>query len=130
MERLTGAALLQYANENTSVPTNEVIEGAGYYKERSGQVSLNRTEFFKAMLEAKGVQVGSEPLPEPKRRQNVLKASSRGVVPISGLYTSRIGVEGGDYVHVSHSVSPSGRDQLIIELVEEEDTAPASVCGI
>ena len=130
MERLTGAALLQYADDNKHRPTNEVIEGAGYYKERSGQISLNRTEFFKTMLEAKGVQVGSEPLPEPKRRQNVLKASSRGVVPISGLYTSKIGVVGGDYVQVSHSVSPSGRDQLILELADEPDQAPASICGI
>ena len=125
MERLTGAALLEYANENTNLPTNDVIEGAGYYKERSGQVSLNRTEFFKAMLEAKGVQVGSEKLPEPKRRQNVLKASSRGVVPISGLYTSKIGVEGGDYVHVSHGFSESGQPRLIIELAEDPDTPVA-----
>ena len=127
MERKVGAELVEFARSRQGQPMSDVILEAGYYKERNGKTTLNRTEFFKAMMEAQGIQVGSEPLAQPRRRQNMLKASARGVVPLSALYTSKIDIEPGDYVRVSYD---SEDECLIIQKHEEpEDVAP-SVCSV
>ena len=128
MERLTGEALLQRAKEMQGEPMPRVMEQCGYWKEKpDGKIQLNRTEFFQAMMAAQGIIMGDQTLSQPKQRRGVVKATTRGVVPLSGLYTNKIGVEAGDYVKITH-YKDDYKNQLIIELNEdEEDTAPASV---
>jgi len=134
MERLTGEALLQCAKEMQGEPMPRVMEQSGYWKEKpDGKIQLNRTEFFQAMMAAQGIIMGNQPLPSssPKQRRGVVKATTRGVVPLSGLYTNKIGVEAGDYVKITH-YQDDYKNQLIIELNEEEEEEEGMpvVCGI
>ena len=132
MERLTGEALLQCAKEMQGEPMPKVIKECGYWIEKpDGKIQLNRTEFFQAMMGAQGIIVGEQSLPSPKQRRGVVKATTRGVVPLSYLYTNKIGVEAGDYVKITH-YQDDYKNQLIIELNEEEaeDTAPAVICPV
>ena len=59
MARLTGQELLEYAQANEGLPLDDLVKGAGYYREIIGEgdevkVQLNRQPFWKALAVAQG----------------------------------------------------------------------------
>ena len=100
--KLTGAELLQYAQENAGLDMHTMIEGAGYSTIRNGRVGLKKTEFFTALSAAQGITLGETHSPGTSNRQPnfQVKASSRGVIPLSSCYASMINVQPGEYVRI------------------------------
>jgi hypothetical protein len=58
IKRLTGKELLDKKHSLASLPTPKVAKVCGYYSTtESGQVRVNLTEFYHAVLEAKNISV-------------------------------------------------------------------------
>ena len=57
-ERLVGDELLAFIRGNESMTKQEQCNGAGYIKTlKDGSIGCNYTDFFEALLEAKGVDL-------------------------------------------------------------------------
>ena len=89
---------------------------AGYTKERNGQISYLKTAFYKAISEGQGVVLAKTPYKPPTRKLNyMVKASNRGVIPLSQCYASKVGIGPGDYCKVEIE-----DDLLILTRVKED----------
>ena len=102
MAKLTGDALLEFVRSKDGTDRDVVIKGAGYCVMRGGRESLQRTQFFQALCAAQGTSLGNI-LPKPGKGRAPtyeLKVGTNGQVPVSGAYTSQIGVKPGDILKV------------------------------
>lgn len=102
-KRLTGPALLKVATELKGKAVSEVMEKAGYFTLREGKKTFNRQAYFGALSEANGYSyvddvssgggVGREPT-------FTLKVGTKCLIPVSGCYGRKLGLEQGDHVQV------------------------------
>ena len=117
--KLTGEALLAYVQENSGLDMATMIEGAGYSAMRNGKPGLKKTEFFKELSAAQGITIGETHSQNPSTRQPnfLVKASSRGVIPLSGCYANMLDVQPGEYVKIEQE-----DDVLILSKYREEST--------
>ena len=102
MAKLSGQELVDYVAANPGLDMPTMLTNAGYAAIRNGKTSLKKTEFFTALSAAQGLTIGETHAPGTGHRQPSfqVKASSRGVIPLSSCYAEMIDVQPGEYVKV------------------------------
>ena len=102
MAKLSGQELVDYVAANPGLDMPTMLTNAGYVAIRNGKASLKKTEFFTALSAAQGLTIGETHAPGTGHRQPSfqVKASSRGVIPLSSCYAEMIDVQPGEYVKV------------------------------
>ena len=96
---LTGKALLQKVKESTHLPRRETAKVCGYYStSKEGQIRVNLTDFYDAVLAAKGVPLDSSSSKDGRGREPTFKVSvhKNGQIVIGSTYTEQMGLEPGD----------------------------------
>jgi hypothetical protein len=96
---LTGKALLQKVKELSHLPRRETAKRCGYYTEtKDGQTRVNLTDFYDAVLGAKGVPLDPEGAKDGRGREPTYRVSvhANGQIVIGATYTKEMGLKQGD----------------------------------
>lgn len=96
---LTGKALLQKVKELSHLPRRETAKQCGYYTEtKNGQTRVNLTDFYDAVLAAKGVPLDPEGSKDGRGREPTYRVSvhKNGQIVIGATYTQAMGLRAGD----------------------------------
>ena len=96
---LTGKALLQRVKELSNKPRRETAKLCGYYtKTKSGHERVNLTDFYDAVLAAKGVPLDTERVKDGRGREATYRVSvhKNGQIVIGSTYTQEMGLVSGD----------------------------------
>jgi AbrB family looped-hinge helix DNA binding protein len=95
---LTGKALLQKVKELSNLPKRETAKHCGYYSSKNGQVRVNLTGFYDAVLTAKGVPLDPEGSRDGRGREPTYKVTvhKNGQIVIGSTYTKEMGLAEGD----------------------------------
>lgn len=96
---LTGKALLQKVKELTNVPRRETAKLCGYYTtSKNGQIRVNLTDFYDAVLAAKGVPLDPDGSKDGRGREPTYRVSvhKNGQIVIGSTYTEQMGLKPGD----------------------------------
>lgn len=99
IERLTGKALLQKVKELSHKPRRETAKLCGYYSMgNNNQVRVNLTDFYDAVLTAKGVPLDPERTKDGRGREATFRVSvhKNGQIVIGSSYTQKMGLQPGD----------------------------------
>ena len=90
---LTGKALLQKVKELSHKPRRETAKDCGYYSvTKDGQVRVNLTEFYDAVLGAKGVPLEPGTAKDGRGREPTYRVSvhKNGQIVIGSTYTQEV----------------------------------------
>lgn len=96
---LTGKALLQKVKELSHLPRRETAKKCGYYStSKGGQIRVNLTDFYDAVLAAKGVPLDPEGTKDGRGREPTYRVSvhKNGQIVIGSTYTNAMGLKSGD----------------------------------
>ena len=96
---LTGKALLQKVKELSHLPRRETAKRCGYYTTtKDNQTRVNLTDFYDAVLAAKGVPLDAEGTKDGRGREPTYKVSvhKNGQIVIGSTYTQAMGLKEGD----------------------------------
>jgi AbrB family looped-hinge helix DNA binding protein len=96
---LTGKALLQKVKELSNLPRRETARHCGYYSmAKTGQVRVNLTDFYDAVLAAKGVPLEPGGSRDGRGREPTYKVTvhKNGQIVIGATYTKEMGLTEGD----------------------------------
>ncbi|MGB7445236.1 MAG: AbrB family transcriptional regulator [Coleofasciculaceae cyanobacterium] len=96
---LTGKALLQKVKELSHLPRRETAKRCGYYTTtKSDQTRVNLTDFYDAVLAAKGVPLDPEGTKDGRGREPTYRVSvhKNGQIVIGSTYTQAMGLQPGD----------------------------------
>ncbi|AOW99251.1 AbrB family transcriptional regulator [Moorena producens PAL-8-15-08-1] len=96
---LTGKALLQKVKELSHLPRRETAKRCGYYTiTKTDQTRVNLTDFYDAVLGAKGVPLDPEGTKDGRGREPTYRVSvhKNGQIVIGSTYTQSMGLEPGD----------------------------------
>lgn len=96
---LTGKALLQKVKELSHLPRRETAKQCGYYTEtKTGQTRVNLTDFYDAVLGARGVPLDPEGTKDGRGREPTYRVSvhKNGQIVIGTTYTEAMGLKAGD----------------------------------
>lgn len=96
---LTGKALLQKVKELSHLPRRETAKRCGYFtKTKNDQIRVNLTDFYDAVLAAKGVPLDPEGVKDGRGREPTYKVSvhKNGQIVIGSTYTQEMGLKPGD----------------------------------
>lgn len=96
---LTGKALLQKVDELVNVPRRETAKRCGYYTvTKNSQTRVNLTDFYRAVLAAKGVLLSPEGSKDGRGREPTYRVSvhQNGQIVIGAAYTKAMGLKPGD----------------------------------
>jgi AbrB family looped-hinge helix DNA binding protein len=96
---LTGKALLQKVKELASSPRRETAKRCGYYSiTKDGQTRVNLTDFYDAVLAAKGVPLDPSGTKDGRGREPTFRVSvhKNGQIVIGATYTEQMGLKPGD----------------------------------
>ncbi|NBD33801.1 MAG: AbrB family transcriptional regulator [Cyanobacteria bacterium] len=96
---LKGRALLQKVKELSHLPRRETAKECGYYNiTKTGQTRVNLTEFYDAVLEAKGVPLDPDGGKDGRGREPTYKVSvhKNGQIVIGSTYTQAMGLQPGE----------------------------------
>ncbi|AOY80004.1 AbrB family transcriptional regulator [Moorena producens JHB] len=96
---LTGKALLQKVKELSHLPRRETAKRCGYYTiTKADQTRVNLTDFYDAVLGAKGVPLDPEGTKDGRGREPTYRVSvhKNGQIVIGSTYTHAMGLEAGD----------------------------------
>lgn len=121
---LTGKALLQKVKELSHLPRRETAKRCGYYTvTKNSQTRVNLTDFYDALLVAKGLPLDPEGSKDGRGREPTYRVSvhKNGQIVIGAAYTQAMGLKPGDefeiklgYKHIrliqldSHSSDDNG----------------------
>lgn len=102
-EQLVGKALLKKVKElNKTTPDatrREIARLCGYSKmTKKGEPRINVAEFYEALLEAKGLNIGSGESSQRRGREATFKVGvhKNGQILIGASYTKNMGLQPGD----------------------------------
>jgi bifunctional DNA-binding transcriptional regulator/antitoxin component of YhaV-PrlF toxin-antitoxin module len=98
-EPLTGKELLKKVKELSKMPRRETAKRCGYFSDvKNGQVRVNLTAFYDAVLEAKGVPLDPERTKDGRGREATFRVSvhKNGQIVIGSSYTTKMGLQPGD----------------------------------
>lgn len=102
-EQLVGKALLKKVKElNSTSPESsrrELARLCGYSKTtKKGEQRINVAEFYEALLEAKGLNIGSDEQTKRRGREATFKVGvhKNGQILIGAGYTKNMGLQPGD----------------------------------
>ncbi|KOR36091.1 MULTISPECIES: AbrB family transcriptional regulator [Planktothricoides] len=96
---LTGKALLQKVKELSHLPRRETAKRCGYYTTtKGGQTRVNLTDFYDAVLGAKGVALDPEGAKDGRGREPTYRVSvhKNGQIVIGSTYTAAMNLKPGD----------------------------------
>jgi bifunctional DNA-binding transcriptional regulator/antitoxin component of YhaV-PrlF toxin-antitoxin module len=96
---LTGKALLQKVKELSHLPRRETAKRCGYYTvTKNDQTRVNLTDFYDAVLAAKGVPLDPEGTKDGRGREPTYRVSvhKNGQIVIGATYTQAMGLQPGD----------------------------------
>jgi AbrB-like transcriptional regulator len=96
---LTGKALLQKVKELSHLSRRETAKRCGYYTTtKSAQVRVNLTDFYDALLVARGVPLSPEGTKDGRGREPTYRVSvhKNGQIVIGAAYTQAMGLKPGD----------------------------------
>lgn len=130
---LKGRALLQKVKELSHLPRRETAKQCGYYnKTKTGQTRVNLTEFYDAVLEAKGVPLDPDGGKDGRGREPTYKVSvhKNGQIVIGSTYTQAMGLQPGEefeiklgYKHIRLVHLDDGLDKVEDAEGSEEELA-------
>ncbi len=98
-EALTGKSLLTKVKENDGLTKRELAKECGYYTVgKDGQTRVNLSEFYDALLSAKGIQLEPEKSTDGRGREAsyTLTVHKNGQIVIGAAYTQEMGLKSGD----------------------------------
>ncbi len=96
---LTGKALLQKVKELSHLPRRETAKRCGYFTTtKDNQTRVNLTDFYDAVLAAKGVPLDPEGAKDGRGREPTYRVSvhKNGQIVIGSTYTQAMGLKEGD----------------------------------
>ncbi len=96
---LKGRALLQKVKELSDLSRRETAKECGYYNvTKDGQIRVNLTEFYDAVLEAKGVPLDPDGAKDGRGREPTYRVSvhKNGQIVIGSTYTQAMGLQPGE----------------------------------
>jgi AbrB family looped-hinge helix DNA binding protein len=96
---MTGKALLQKVKELSHLPRREKAKLCGYYTVgKNNRVRVNLTDFFEALLAAKGTNLSAESPKDGRGREPTYRVSvhKNGQIVIGSTYTEKMGLKPGD----------------------------------
>ena len=121
---LTGKALLQKVKELSHLPRRETAKRCGYYTTtKDQQTRVNLTDFYDAVLAAKGVPLDPEGTKDGRGREPTYRVSvhKNGQIVIGSTYTQAMGLKEGDkfeiklgYKHI-HLKQIDGDENGVVE---------------
>ncbi|MEB3348539.1 MAG: AbrB family transcriptional regulator [Cyanobacteriota bacterium] len=116
---LTGSELLAKVKELGDVSKSEIVRACGYVSDKKdGGERLNFTAFYEALLEAKGVEIGSTPKGGKAGRKlsYVATVQGNGNLLIGKAYTALLDLQPGDEFEIK-----LGRKQIRLLPVGSSD---------
>lgn len=96
---LVGKALLQKVKELSEIPRRQRAKACGYYTvTKNGKERVNLTEFYDAVLMAKGIPLDPERTKDGRGREATFRVSvhRNGQIVIGSSYTKKMGLKPGD----------------------------------
>ena len=96
---ITGKALLQKVKELAHLPRRETAKRCGYFSvTKDGQTRVNLTDFYDAVLAAKGVPLEPGGVKDGRGREPTFRVSvhKNGQIVIGATYTEQMGLKPGD----------------------------------
>ena len=96
---LTGKSLLQKVKELSDLPRRETAKRCGYYTlTKSDETRVNLTDFYDAILAAKGVPLDKSGNKDGRGREPTYRVSvhKNGQIVIGATYTETMGLKPGD----------------------------------
>ena len=118
---LTGKALLQKVKELSHLPKRETARECGYYsRTKDNQVRVNLTDFYDALLSARGITLNPEGAKDGRGREPTYRVSvhKNGQIVIGSTYTQEMGLQPGDefeiklgYKHIHLKQLDSDREE-------------------
>ncbi|KYC39309.1 AbrB family transcriptional regulator [Scytonema hofmannii PCC 7110] len=96
---LTGKALLAKVKELSNLPRRERAKQCGYYTvTKNNQVRVNLTDFYDALLSARGIPLSPEAPKDGRGREPTYRVSvhQNGQIVIGATYTKAMGLKSGD----------------------------------
>ncbi|WP_414586755.1 AbrB family transcriptional regulator [Scytonema sp. PCC 10023] len=132
---LTGKALLAKVKELSNLPRRERAKQCGYYTvTKNNQVRVNLTDFYDALLSARGIPLSPEAPKDGRGREPTYRVSvhQNGQIVIGATYTKAMGLKPGDefeiklgYKHI-HLIQVDSDKKLLqhdedAEIYEDED---------
>ncbi|MCL1463927.1 AbrB family transcriptional regulator [Argonema galeatum] len=96
---LTGKALLNKVKELSHLPRRETAKRCGYYSVTKNNLDrVNLTEFYDAVLEARGIALNPEGSKDGRGREATYRVSvhKNGQIVIGSTYTESMGLKSGD----------------------------------
>ena len=130
---LTGKTLLSKVKELSNLPRRERAKQCGYYTTtKNGQVRVNLTDFYDALLSARGIPLSPETPKDGRGREPTYRVSvhQNGQIVIGATYTKAMGLKSGDefeiklgykHIHLIQVDGASQTDEDSDEDVEEEE---------
>ncbi|NEP18827.1 MAG: AbrB family transcriptional regulator [Leptolyngbya sp. SIO4C1] len=121
MVPLTGKALLQKVKELSHLPKRETARECGYYSlTKDNQIRVNLTDFYDALLAARGITLSPEGTKDGRGREPTYRVSvhKNGQIVIGSTYTQEMGLKPGDefeiklgYKHIHLIQLDSAKDE-------------------
>ncbi|MDJ0691039.1 MAG: AbrB family transcriptional regulator [Xenococcaceae cyanobacterium MO_188.B32] len=116
---LTGKALLQKVKELSHLPRRETAKRCGYYTiTKDNQTRVNLTDFYDAVLGAKGVPLDPEGTKDGRGREPTYRVSvhKNGQIVIGSTYTQAMGLKEGDKFEIK-----LGYKHIHLKQIDEDD---------
>jgi hypothetical protein len=123
---LTGKALLQKVKELSHLPRRETAKRCGYYTvTKDEQVRVNLTDFYDAVLGAKGVPLDPEGAKDGRGREPTYRVSvhKNGQIVIGSTYTQEMGLQPGDEFEIKLGYKHIHLKQLDENFSEEQEAS-------
>ena len=129
---LTGKALLQKVKELSHLPRRETAKRCGYYTvTKNNQTRVNLTDFYDAVLAAKGVPLNPEGTKDGRGREPTYRVSvhQNGQIVIGSTYTKAMNLKPGDEFEIKLGYKHIHLKQIDLmdsdSLVEEPEAVTA-----
>lgn len=117
---LTGKSLLQKVKELSDLPRRETAKRCGYYTlTKTDDTRVNLTDFYDAVLAAKGVPLDKSGNKDGRGREPTYRVSvhKNGQIVIGATYTETMGLKPGDefeiklgYKHIHLKQTDNNKD--------------------
>jgi hypothetical protein len=121
---LTGKALLQKVKELAHLPRRETAKRCGYYTiTKNEQTRVNLTDFYDAVLAAKGVPLDPEGTKDGRGREPTYRVSvhKNGQIVIGATYTLAMGLKSGDEFEIKLGYKHIHLKQVDSDTTKSED---------
>jgi AbrB family looped-hinge helix DNA binding protein len=125
VEPLIGKELLARVKEMGGLTKREMARECGYFSfTKDGETRVNLSEFYDALLTAKGIQLESEKEKDGRGRDATYRATvhKNGQIVIGASYTQEMGLKPGDEFQIKLGY----KHIHLVKLGDETDQADTS----